>query len=105
MRIAQIRYGANTFPTSLTAEELLRGDVFAKLGYKNISQLGIQGFPGTVFYLNGGYEIVLGDTGIYEIDLGGRGFIEKINFGSNNDAFNKYTNKSGTLLIDIVCEG
>jgi hypothetical protein len=36
----------------------------------SISQLGIQGRPGTSFYLNGStLPIVLGETGIYEIDL------------------------------------
>jgi hypothetical protein len=46
----------------------------------------------------------LGETGIYEIDLGGRGTIERINF-VDNSAFAKYDANRGTLLIDIVYEG
>lgn len=104
MRIAQIRYGINMNPANITSDDLLTGDVFGSNKYKNISQLGIQGFPGTSFFLNKGYAITLGETGIYEIDLNGRGFIDTIHF-VNNTAFEKYVNKQGTLLIDIVCEG
>jgi hypothetical protein len=35
-----------------------------------VSHLGIQGIPGTTFYLNqNGDPITIGITGVYEIDL------------------------------------
>ena len=102
-RMTQFRYcGTNAQTTNTTAKKLKEGTIFND--FSQITQLGIQGEPGTTFVLNGGdYPIVLGETGIYEIDLEDRGFIYSINF-LDNAAFKKYAEGS-TLLIDIVYEG
>lgn len=107
-RIMQFRYcgdgNSNNFPNStsevISAEELKFNNIFQ--GYNNISQLGIQGEPGTTFYLNNSqYSIVLGETGIYEIDLQDRGNIYAINFVANR-VFDTYTSGKNQLLIDII---
>jgi hypothetical protein len=55
--------------TNVNLSDLIYQNIFA--GYGNITQMGIQAPRGTTFYLNNAsnYPIVIGDTGIYEIDL------------------------------------
>lgn len=103
-KMTQFRYcGEKNDNSTCNISELKNGDLFD--GYSQITQLGIQGEPGTRFVLNGGdYPIILGETGIYEIDLEDRGFIHSISFSTGTTVFNKYKNGS-TLLIDIVYEG
>ena len=103
--IRQFRFygdgNANNYPKDLTATELTTGNIFNGLG--SISQLGIQGRPGTTFYLNGQlFPIVLGPTGIYEVDLKNSGQIYSIRFGK--DFFKDYQ-AGERLLIDFVYKG
>lgn len=74
-------------------------------GYNSITQLGIQGPPGLIFYLNGGNNpITIGKTGIYELDLGNIGKINRIQFNANSlSALVEQT--SNRLIIDIIYEG
>ena len=70
-QIKQYRYygkgNANTYPSDLDDAKLTSGNLFDGIA---ISQLGIQGRPNTCFYLNDSvFPIVLGETGIYELDL------------------------------------
>lgn len=104
-QIKQYRYygdnNNNNYPGDLTAKKLLGGTLFDGI---SVYQLGIQGRPNTMFYLNeSSFPIVLGETGIYEIDLQDRGVITGIAF-IDNDAFKKYKNGNDRLLIDIVYE-
>lgn len=75
--------------------------------YGLVSHLGIQGIPGTEFYLNGDeHPIYIGDTGIYEIDLEDKGQINYIRF--TEEALNRYEiddSDEVRLLIDIIYEG
>lgn len=75
---------------------LVFGDAFP------ILQLGVQALPGTKFYLNNALEpIIIGSTGIYELDLEGQTEINAISFDlesmelirNNNNAF---------LIVDII---
>lgn len=109
-RIMQFRFSGdgsssnypNSGETAISAEKLKYKNIFQ--GYNQISQLGIQGQPGTAFYLNGSeYSILLGETGIYEIDLQDRGYITSINF-VDNTAFKTYSPNRNQLLIDIIYE-
>lgn len=78
------------------------GGVFA--GISSITQLGIQTLPGVRMYLNNADSpIIIGTTGIYELDIEGISEIESIYFDevslqSINDNGNAY------LIIDMVCE-
>ena len=54
-------------PTA-SASDYQYGSVFEK--YFPISQLGIQGMPGTKIYLNGSTKpVVIGVSGIYDLDI------------------------------------
>ena len=55
-------------PESLTSNDLISGRIFEN--YYPIIQLGIQGIPGTKFYLNTNIDpVFLGASGIYELEL------------------------------------
>lgn len=98
-------FTANNYPTDLNfPERLVGGNIFQE--YSAITKLGIQGRPGTVFYLNDSqYPIVIGETGIYEIDLEGYGQIFKIKFESSSLTWYDKDGKGDRLLIDIIFEG
>ena len=80
-------------------ELLTKGFLFDN--FKGISKLGIQCRPNTKFYLNNSnYPIVIGNTGIYELDLENHGQINNIHFdGAVLEGLD-----GDRLLIDIVYE-
>jgi hypothetical protein len=69
-----------------------------------ILQLGIQTVPGTYFYLNGGLDpIIIGSTGIYELDLNGEVEISKLEI--DKDSLTRINEmQNGYLIIDIIYE-
>lgn len=94
---------------------LVSGELFfAKQNLSSAIQIGIQTLPGTVFYLssnqNGSsnaavlndYGIVVGKTGIYELDVSNLGIvINSLRFnGVSIDDINN--NPSGYLIVDII---
>ena len=88
----------------MLGERFVGGNIFQE--YSAITQLGLQGRPGTVFYLNDSqYPIVIGETGIYEIDLEGYGQIFRIKFESSSLKWYDEDGKGDRLLIDIIFEG
>lgn len=72
--------------------------------YMPISQLGIQALPGTKFYLNGSNDpIIIGHTGIYELDLEGLAEITALSFDAKSiEAING--NNNSFLIVDIIYE-
>ena len=84
---------------------LTKGTLLSKYGL--VSHIGIQGIPGTLFYLNGtDHPICIGDTGIYELDSEGRGQISSIQIPESSlDLYGKGNNDDINLYIDIVYEG
>lgn len=105
-KIKQYRYyGRNSdsnFPLGLTREGLISGFAFANS--IPITQLGIQTLPGTVFYVNNSPEpVVVGSTGIYELDLSSGTFITNLRFDIESirtieDISTAY------VIVDIVYE-
>ncbi len=81
-------------------KDLVSGDFLS--GYAPVIQLGIQALPGTKFYLNNAIEpIIIGDTGIFELELTGVLEISKIQFDCVSlDAIAK--NKNAILIIDTI---
>ena len=108
-QIKQFRYYGDGKPKNYPAllnyyGTLINGNLFSNHG--GISHLGIQGCPGTKFYLNNSpLPITIGFTGIYELEVGGLGHIYSIKFDKNSiDTY--YTSSSGNcLMIDIVYQG
>lgn len=106
-QIKQFRYyssaSPNNYPTFYNYYGILStGNIFASHG--GISHLGIQALPGTKFYLNNSpHSIIIGSTGIYELDMGNLGHIYSIKF--DKETLNWYENNTARILIDIVYEG
>ena len=106
-KIYQYRYynesdKTRNYPANIAFRNLVSGSVFAKT--LPIVQLGIQALPGTKFYLNNNdYPIIVGNTGIYELDLKGQTEITALSFDSVSvkaiDA-----NQNGYLIVDIIYE-
>lgn len=91
------------YPETTSYASLLTGNVFANYP---IIQLGIQGPPNTKFYINGSENpIILGKTGIYELDLQGLGTISSINFDRESLEAIDYAQNFKSIMIDIAYEG
>lgn len=109
MRIVkQIRYfkdgetGKN-YPSDIDGAKLSSGAAFSMDGY-SIVQLGIQTLPGVQFTLNGGTSsMVVGQTGIYEIELSDSVRITQLQFyGSSLSLIS--SNEGAYLIVDLIYE-
>lgn len=104
--VKQYRYytnnNSNNQPTNATFKQFATGEVFEKDQCFPILQLGIQTIPGTKFYLNNAERpIIVGATGIYELDIDGLAEIVKITFDYNSMETISESDTSG-LIVDIV---
>lgn len=92
----------NAEGSEITLSNLQSGGIFENYG--NIIQLGIQTLPGTKFYLNYGINpIMVGSTGIYELDLEGLSPITKLAFDKKSlDSIEETPN--AYLIIDTIYE-
>lgn len=109
-QIRQFRYyglgveNTNNQPSSITKETLVDGTFID--GISSITQLGIQTLPGTRFYLNNATNdspIIVGSTGIYELDIEGISSITEMHFDSDSIGLIE-ANESAYLIIDMICE-
>ena len=86
--------------TLITSEHYVNGDVFGK--HFPVTQLGIQALPGTKFYLNEAVDpVIIGATGIYELDLTNGIQISKISFALDSMEIIK-NNDNAFLIVDII---
>ena len=96
---------AQNQPSTITQNQLVSGSVFfqnAALG--TITQLGIQALPGTKFYLNNSANpIIIGFTGIYELDLQGLSEINSLQFDASSLVLIK-ENSGAYLIVDMIYE-
>lgn len=105
-QIKQFRYyeqgNVKNYPSNISLSNLASGSIFSK--YMPVIQLGIQSLPGTKFYLNNSNDpIIIGNTGIYELDLNGLSEIIAIEF--DRQSINAITlNKNAYLIVDILYE-
>lgn len=89
-------------PATLRMSDLQSSNARIFKNYFPVVQLGIQGLPGTKFYLNNSVNpIVLGITGTYELNLEGRSEISAIGFDRESLITIK-ENPNAFLIIDIV---
>lgn len=106
--IKQFRYyGENNSknqPSAANPGGYISGKVFKENGLISIVQLGIQALPGTQFYINNAIEpIIIGSTGIYELDL--RGLTEITDLSFSTETMNKIDNSGGAyLIVDAIYE-
>ena len=86
--------------TLITSDLYLYGDVF--VNHFPVTQLGIQALPGTKFYLNEAVDpVIIGATGIYELDLTNGIQISKISF-AHDSMENIKNNDNAFLIVDII---
>lgn len=106
--IMQFRYygrnNVNNQPKNINVDGLYSGGVFQ--GYTPFTQLGIQTLPGTRFYLNDANHqrpVVIGSTGIYELELNGTSKINTLSFDRTSlDLINN--SQTAYLIIDVIYE-
>lgn len=93
---------SKNYPLELNANELYAGNIF--YNYTPITQIGIQGLPGTIFYLNDPTRqnpIIIGYTGMYELDLEGYAEINSLQF--ELESIRRIANSDNAyLIIDII---
>lgn len=90
------------FPLEISENDLINGEIFN--GY-TFSQLGIQAPPGTKFYINNGTNpVIIGFTGLFQIDLTTGCSITNLRFDQQSIDFIK-ENDSLYLIIDMAFEG
>lgn len=107
-RIEQVRFYQNkdlrNSPdgVNLNMNRLISGSVFS--GKYPILQLGIQTLPGVKFYLNNAVTpIVVGHTGIYDLDLEGITEITQLNFDKDSMMMIN-NNRDSYLIVDFIYE-
>lgn len=112
-KIKQFRYYSDDSPLNKPA--IFKGKIISTNNYASnepnnnifsnyypIYQLGIQTLPGTKFYLNDNLEeVMIGSTGIYELDLGLNTKLTKIRFNSQSMETIK-NNENAYLIIDFL---
>lgn len=92
------------YPKNLTAD-LLKADNTIFSEEKIIYQLGIQALPGTKFFINDSeYPVIIGTTGLFEIDLSSGIQINHLYFDATSLEVIA-NNPSAVLIIDTIEEG
>lgn len=87
--------------SAAAAVNWISGTVFGD--YYPIIQLGVQGLPGTSFRLNDSItSIIIGSTGIYELDVEGYTDIRKISFDSTS--LNAIEKAGAYLIVDVISD-
>lgn len=108
-KVKQIRYykepgtavaSSRNQPKELSIRNLISGTAFSTT--IPIIQLGIQALPGTKFYLNDSITpIVIGSTGIYELNVDGYAEINSLTF-ERQSIQNINDNESAYLIVDYI---
>lgn len=104
-KVYQFRYYGDSSnknqPNNLTGAKLRSGSAFKDR--LPIKQLGIQTMPGVKFYLNNSVDpIIIGSTGIYELNVENLTEITALNFDLT--AINMINNSPSTsyIIVDIL---
>ena len=92
----------HNIPADATILDYQTGEVFKKEKVFPITQLGIQGPPGTRFYLNGSVNyITIGVSGIYDLDIKNGSRVTDLGF--ERTSLERINNlNTGYLIVDII---
>lgn len=107
-RVGQVRWFSDeqverNYPEDVTLASLQSGSIFSRKT-QNIVQIGIQAPPGTKFYLNASPNpIMVGATGIYELNIDGLSSIDMISF-ERESLVNINNNAAAYLIVDYLYE-
>lgn len=95
---------ANNCPNNITAQNLASGVIFSK--YTPIIQLGIQTLPGVRFKINNSENyIVVGATGIYNLNIDGLAEIFSLKFDPKSIELISSTPGAYLIVDDIYKSG
>lgn len=108
--IRQYRFYENgnehNWPSNISKENMYEGNVFIsdsiiqELGM--ITNLGIQGLPGTKIYINNSKTpIILGMMGVFELDVSNYDFIYNLRVDFDSASIIENT-ENGYLIIDAI---
>ena len=98
-KVKQFHYYGNELNQD-TIDRLNNGSIFS--GYTPILQLGIQTLPGVKVYLNNAeIPVIVGVTGIYELDLEDKAEITSMRFNESSLTMIE-GNTSAYLMVDIL---
>lgn len=105
-KIKQFRYygvdNLKNTPDAIDKNNLITGSIFSK--YTPILQLGVQGLPGTSFYINNSPDpIIIGSTGIYELDLNNGVEISSLSF-QYESVEEVSINPEAHIIVDVIYE-
>lgn len=88
-------------PSNVTRQDLQTGAFIAD--YVPIIQLGIQTMPGVKFYLNNSHDpIIVGNTGIYELNVDNLTEITALNFDYASLELVDRNPRTAYIIIDIL---
>lgn len=105
-KIQQFYYDAKVGTTSEIILPYIRGTIFETAAQGGIEKLGIQTAPGVKFHLNNCIDpVIVGSTGIYELDLNNQLSITGLRF--EEESMRNIANSNGvlSLLVDIIYRG
>lgn len=105
-KFAQVRYNQPNSSMNTSGANhngMVTGSTFQN--YNSIVQLGIQAPPGTKFYLNNsGKALIVGFSGIFQLDLRNTGTIDSIRFDGVSLNFVE-SNPSAYIIVDMLYGG
>lgn len=104
-RVSQIRWfgedDPRNYPANITLEKLRYGTAFPRT--YPVTRFSVQTLPGTKIFINSSLlPIVIGTTGIYELDVEGLSNISSIQF--DNTSLQVIAKAGKTIIIDYVYE-
>lgn len=110
--LKQFRYygekNNKNYPPDLTKNQLVSGSVFILQDNESapIVSLGVQGIPGLKFYLNESVDpIILGNSGIYQLDLINNYEINKLSIEENSlENLVNVSSNAAYLIVDVIYE-
>lgn len=92
------------FPTGITRQSLIDGTAFED--FYPIIQLGVQAVPGTRFFLNDSkYPVMIGPSGIWEIDTSAGTAIRQLIFDNGSLILNENAQSTHGVIIDLIYAG
>jgi hypothetical protein len=93
----------HNYPNAIIDKDALTsGSIFNE--YVPITQLGIQGPPGTKFYINhNDLPVIIGFTGLFELNFTEGGSINHLRF--DGDSIDRVDSSNLILIVDIAYMG
>ena len=107
-QIKQFRYygdgNVKNQPAEISSLNLASGSIFFNQEQlTSITQLGVQTIPGTLLYINNAVEpIIVGSTGIYELNLENISEITALSFHQDSIKFINNTSNIAYLVVDAI---